>query len=210
MITKDREYLSFEFLARQEGEGMFVDGQAAIFDRPAEWFVMDGVKYYLVIDSHALDRAEMGDVVLNIEHGGKPAAKTRNGTLKLDLRPDGLYVSADLSQNVTGRELFEEILKKFYDRMSFAFGIEEVGGDSYDQPTHTRTVLRIKRLWDVAAVTWAVFEQTQVSARAWVETQHAMDSRAEVLRAAEVVRVAEAAQHLERLKLCSQILAKVG
>ena len=208
-ITRDREYLSFGFEARVEGDAMLVDGQPAIFNQPTMWFELDGVKYYLIIDAHALDEAEMGDVVLNIDHEGKPAAKTRNGTLKLDVRFDGLYMGADLSKNATGRELFEDILNKFYDRMSFGYVIEEVGGDTYDPATHTRTILRIKRLYDVSAVTWAAFEQTRISTRVWVETRNAMDM-AEVMRAAEAVRVAEAAQHLERLKLQNQILAKVG
>lgn len=170
MITRDRHYRSFDFQLRQEGEDgrMVVEGQPVVFNQETVICEIDGVQYKEKIDPRAFDEAIMHDVVLNVDHVGKPAAKTKNHTLKLFVRPDGLYMEADLSKNATGRELYEDIKNGFYDKMSFAFTVAE---SSYDNTTRTRTITKIKRLFDVSAVTFAAYEQTSLVARSWAEAQ---------------------------------------
>lgn len=193
MITKDRFYRAFDFETREQTEDgkLMVVGQPVVFNKETVIWEYDGVKYKEVIDARALDDAKMDDVVFNIDHQGKPAAKTKNRTLLLDVRADGLYMEADLSQNATGRELYEDITKKFYDKMSFAFTVSE---SSYNRDTHTRTILKIKRLYDVSAVTFAAYEQTSISARSWAEAQREIE-------AAEATKAAEAAVNLRKRKM---------
>lgn len=165
MITKDRQYRSFDFSTDEE---MRVEGQAVTFETPTIMFEMDGVKFYEVIDKRSFDSAKMDDVILNIDHSGKPAAKTKNGTLQLRKTEDGLFISADLSKNATGRELYEDIQNGFYDKMSFAFTVRK---DSYDKETRTRRILEIDRLYDCSAVTVPAYEQTSISARSFFEAE---------------------------------------
>ena len=165
MITKDRHYRSFEFEQKDE---MRVEGQAVTFETPTVMFEMDGMKFFEVIDKRSFDNAKMDDVVLNVDHGGKPAAKTKNGTLELRKTDDGLFISADLSKNATGRELYEDIQNGFYDKMSFAFTVRK---DSYDKETRTRRILEIDRLYDCSAVTVPAYEQTSISARSFFEAE---------------------------------------
>jgi len=174
VVTKDRQYRSFDFEVRGDGEKMLVAGRPVVFNTETVLYEYDGIQYKEIIDSRAFSEAKMDDVVLNIDHQGKPAAKTRNGTLVLEVRGDGLYMEADLSRNATGRELFEDIQKGFYDRMSFAFAVSEA---SYNKDTRTRTILKIKRLYDVSAVTFPAYEQTSISARSWVEAQLEAEER---------------------------------
>lgn len=200
MITKDRTYRHFGFELREQAEGgdMIVVGQPVIFGVETVLWEYDGIQYKEVIDSRALDEAKMDDVVLNIDHEGKPAAKTKNGTLKLFLRHDGLYMEADLSKNTTGRELYEDIRNGFYDKMSFAFKVRE---DSYDRETHTRTILKIERIYDVSAVTWAAYEQTSLSARNWAKAQYEIEAAEAVKKQAEACRGAEATREdIEKYK----------
>lgn len=200
MITKDRTYRHFGFELREQAEGgdMIVVGQPVIFGVETVLWEYDGIQYKEVIDSRALDEAKMDDVVLNIDHEGKPAAKTKNGTLKLFLRHDGLYMEADLSKNTTGRELYEDIRNGFYDKMSFAFKVRE---DSYDRETHTRTILKIERIYDVSAVTWAAYEQTSLSARNWAKAQYEIEAAEAAKKQAEALRGAEATREdIEKYK----------
>ena len=200
MITKDRTYRHFGIELREQAEDgkMIVVGQPVIFGVETVLWEYDGIQYKEVIDSRALDEAKMDDVVLNIDHEGKPAAKTKNGTLKLFLRHDGLYMEADLSKNTTGRELYEDIRNGFYDKMSFAFKVRE---DSYDRETHTRTILKIERIYDVSAVTWAAYEQTSLSARNWAKAQYEIEAAEAVKKQAEACRGAEATQEeIEKYK----------
>ena len=211
MITRDRHYKTFEFEHRQEDDGrMMVYGRAVVFDQETVIYEIDGVQYKEKVDPRAFDEAKMDDVVLVVNHEGKPAAKTRNGTLRLFVRPDGLYVEADLSKNSTGRELFEDIKNGFFDRMSFSFTVAE---DDYNRDTRTRTISKIKRLYDVSAVTFPAYEQTSIVARSWAEAQFEIEKKAaEADKAAEVANEAEAsskdAEALEVEKLRVQILSK--
>ena len=52
--------------------------------------------------------------------------------------------------------------------MSFSFTIAE---SSYDEETRTRTIIRVKKLYDVSAVTFPAYEQTSISARSFFEAE---------------------------------------
>lgn len=166
MITNDREYRSFNFDTNEES--MIVRGKAIAFNSSTVLYEQNGIKYNEVIDSRALDGVDLSDVVLVIDHEGKPAARTKNGTLKLDLRADGLYIEADLSKNATGRELYEDIKNGFYQSMSFAFTVES---EEYDRNTHTRTITKIKKLYDTSAVSYPAYKNTSISARSFFEVE---------------------------------------
>ena len=83
-------------------------------------------------------------------------------------------MEADLSKNATGRELNEDIENGFYDKMSFAFTVEK---DSYDTKTHTRTIEKIGKLFDVSCVTFPAYQQTTVSARSFFEAEAEKEAR---------------------------------
>jgi HK97 family phage prohead protease len=203
LITKDRCYRNFNFEFREADDGsMVVEGQPVVFDQETVIWEYDGVQYKEKIDPRAFDNADMSDVVFNIDHQGKPAAKTKNRTLKLLLRTDGVYMEADLSKNKTGRELFEDIKNGFYDKMSFAFRVLE---DSYDRDTRTRTILKVKRLYDVSAVTFPAYEQTSLIARSWAEAQHEIEKKA--AEAAEEAEASKDAEALELERLRTQVLS---
>lgn len=163
-ISKDREYRSFDF----EKQEMRAIGRPVVFNSPTVMFRDGETEYFEQVDSRAFDDAKMDDVILNIDHQGKPAAKTKNGTLKLEIRSDGLYMEADLSKNATGRELNEDIENGFYDKMSYAYTVEK---ESYDKKTRTRTVEKIDRLYDVSAVTFPAYNQTSIQARSYFEAE---------------------------------------
>lgn len=206
MITTDRQYRNFNFDKREKTDDgkMIVTGKPIAFNSETVIWEYDGIQYKEIIDAKALDGAKMDDVVLNIDHGGKPAAKTKNNTLKLDKRADGLYMDAELSQNATGRELYEDIENGFYDKMSFAFSVQE---DSYDRETHTRKILKIKRLYDVSAVTFPAYEQTSISARSWAEAQYDIDM-AEASNSVETDKRDAEVSQVELEKLKHEILMK--
>lgn len=182
MISKDRIYRSFE--VRAEPEGMMVEGYAAVLDSPTVMYEIDGVEYKEVIDRKAFDQAQMQDVVMNFDHQGKPVARTKNGTLTLDVDGYGLRVRADLSSTADSRSLFEEIKAGLIDKMSFAFSVKE---ESYDRQTRTRRITGIKRVYDVAAVSVPAYDTTSIMARSFFEAE-AEKERAEARNALELAR----------------------
>lgn len=174
MTLKDgREYRSlqdFSLVPREEGSEEYrVKGTAVVFNTPTVLYECDGVKYCEIIDRHAFDGCDLSDVIFNYNHGGKVVARLRNKTLALHVTERGLEVEADLSGTQAGRELYEEIDGGYIDKMSFSFSVREA---KYDSVTHTRTITKVKKLYDVSAVDIPAYEETSISARSFFTVEH--------------------------------------
>jgi HK97 family phage prohead protease len=172
-------------MAENEKNDLYVEGVAAVFDRDTILFSSGGIDYKERISKTAFDEADMTDVILNYNHGGKVIARTRNGTLKLWMESDGLYVRALISGTEEGKRLYEEIKGGYVDRMSFAFSVRE---SSYDEETHTRTIIKVKKAYDVSAVDFPAYDATHISARRTFETYIAeREKKAEKEAAAKIL-----------------------
>ncbi|MCM1192904.1 MAG: HK97 family phage prohead protease [Butyrivibrio sp.] len=163
--TNSRE-ITFQVQARQlegeEKEKMIVEGYAVRFNSPTVLFEYDGHEYREQIDDKAFEEAKMDDVIFNYNHAGKVMARTRNGTLTLEVRSEGLFIRAELGGTEEGRKLYEEIKGGYIDRMSFRFSIRE---EAYDKENRMWTVRRVKRLYDVSAVDIPAYDDTSIEAR---------------------------------------------
>jgi HK97 family phage prohead protease len=151
-------------------ELMIIDGRAITFNSPTLIYEYDGIKYYEVIDAGALDQCDMSDVVLRYNHTEHMfiMARTRKGSLRLIKDELGLSLSATLFNITQARDLYTLIKEGAIDKMSFAFTVAE---DSYNSETRTRTILKIKKLYDVAAVDTPAYDDTELSARSFFEVE---------------------------------------
>lgn len=178
-VKKGREYRAvqdFSLIPREgESDTYRVRGTAVVFDTPTCLYEEDGVKFYEVIDRRAFEGCDMSDVIFNYNHGGKVVARLRNKTLILTIDERGLHMEADLSGTAAGRDLYEEIDGGYVDKMSFSFTVRE---SKYDRLTHTRTITKIRKLYDVSAVDIPAYEETSVSARSFFEVEHSEEVKA--------------------------------
>ena len=175
-IRKDREYRSLATpLSVQEGDKLiesdhYVEGFATTFDQPyVLWEDYDGNKYYEEISSDALDDADMTDVIMQYDHSGRVFARQSNGTLALQIIKEGenkgLKIGADLSRTDLAKGLHQDIDAGMINKMSWAFTVEE---ESYNAKTRTRKILKIKKVYDVSAVSIPANDNTAISARSYV------------------------------------------
>ena len=175
-IKDGREYRAlqdFSLVPRGAGSEEYrVKGTAVVFNTPTVMFECDGVKYYEVIDRHAFDECDLSDVIFNYNHGGKVVARLRNKTLALSITERGVDMEADLSGTQAGRELYEEIDGGYIDKMSFSFSVREA---KYDSQTHTRTITKVKKLYDVSAVDIPAYNETSISSRGFFEEEHSKE-----------------------------------
>lgn len=168
MRMKNRLIRSFIVRTREaeiegsETKELWVEGYAVRFDSPTVLFELGGIEYKEQIDARAFEDCNMSDVIFNYNHGGKVVARTRNHTLQLEVREDGLYIRARLDGTEEGRRLYDEIKGGYIDRMSFQFSIRE---ESYDKENHMWTVRKLKRLYDVSAVDIPAYDDTSIEAR---------------------------------------------
>jgi HK97 family phage prohead protease len=159
--------LPIETLTEKNGqvvEKMFVEGKAITFNDKTRLFEMDGKEYYETIDTRALEGTDLSDVFLKYNHTDNimVMARTKNKTLEIVQREDGVYIKAELSNTTAGRDLYELVKRGDIDKMSFAFTEEE---EYYDKETRTWTVKKIKKLYDVAAVPVPAYGNTDIYAR---------------------------------------------
>lgn len=141
----------------------YVEGYASTFNDPYVLFEdFDGTKYIEVISPDAFREADMSDVILQFDHAGRVYARMSNGTLVVEPDEHGLFIAADLSRSQGARDLFEEIKAGLITRMSWSF---TVAADEYDRETHTTTITRVKKVFDVSAVSLPADPNTEISAR---------------------------------------------
>ena len=175
-----RVFSSFQLkeLRSENGESQdYVHGVPVVFNTPTCLWEYEGVKFYEQIDRHAFDNCDMSDVIFNYNHGGRVAARIRNNTLKLSFNDVCMEMEAYLGGTEYGRNLLEDIRGGYIDKMSFAF-VVDVDGDEYDAATHTRTIKRIKKLYDVSAVDIPAYDTTSISARSFFEVEYEKEKRA--------------------------------
>lgn len=170
-INKELRMMDVTLPSSEDAEKMIVEGYAVRFDEPAVMWEHDGIEYKEVIASGALDSADMSDVPFKYNHSNESMimARTRNKTLELRTDDNGLFVYAELADTTTGRDLYTLIKRGDIDKMSFAFTVEE---ESYNRDTHTRTITKIKKLYDVAAVDVPAYDSTSISARSFFELEN--------------------------------------
>ena len=192
-LTKDREYRTMiQPLLIPQGTAekridsdFYVEGFATTFDKPYELYEFDGIKYYEKIDRNALVGADMSDVIFQYNHEGKVLARLSNATLGVEATESGLFTFADLSKSRAAQDLYEEIKNGFITKMSWAFRVAE---DAYDRDTHTRTILKIKKVYDVSAVSIPANADTDISARSYfdgvieMEQQERLERRKQILK----------------------------
>lgn len=114
----------------------------------------------------ALDGADLSDVIFQYDHEGKVLARQSNGTLEIRPDDEGLFVAADLSNTAASRELHEEIDKGLVTKMSWAFTIAD---EEYDRESRTRIIKRIKKVYDVSAVSIPANNDTLINARSFFD-----------------------------------------
>lgn len=189
-VCKNREYRMMTPLSVAQNEKRFdsdyyVEGFATTFNKPYELYEYDGIKYYEMIDRHALDGADMTDVIMQFDHTGKVLARNKNNTLGWELLDEGFFIFADLSKSESARSLYEEIENELVTKMSWAFVVSE---DEYDRDTRTRIIKKVKKVYDVSAVSIPANSDTDISARSYfdglieIERLEKLEQRKKILK----------------------------
>ena len=170
-ISENRDYrafVSFEVRAaeKKEDEEYIVEGYATTFDDP--YVLYDDGTYRIneQISKDAFEEADMSDVLFLYNHEGRVYARQKNGSLELTVDKKGLHVKANLGLTEEARKMYEDIKAGLVDQMSWAFTVKE---DSWDRESHTRTITKVKKVYDVSAVSYPANPSTEISARSYAD-----------------------------------------
>lgn len=170
----DREYRlidvrKLEIRKLEDGRDV-VEGYATTFNQPYVLYEERGYRFFEVIDAHAFDDADMADVIMQYDHEGHVFARISNGTLEIRADEHGLKIRAFLGGTEIGRQLLEEIQGGYTTKMSMGFRVAKeerkvVEDQDNDQVDVYRTIVQIKKLYDVSAVSLPANDATEISAR---------------------------------------------
>ncbi len=186
-ISQDREYRTLNLpliVSNQEkrlASDFYIEGYATKFDKPYLLYEYDGIQYFECISKNALEGADLTDVIMQYNHRGKVLARTSNNTLGLSPDNIGLFIFADLSKGNDARNMYEEISNGLITKMSWAFTVEK---ESYDKSTRTRYIEKIKKVYDVSAVSLPANEDTNIKARSFA--QRSFEAEQQELREREI------------------------
>ena len=175
-LENGREYrnMVMEIRAADNEEQMLVEGYATTFNQP--YMLYDG-KYYKVIEQIAptvFQECDMADVIMQYNHEGRVFARNKNGTLSLTVDNVGLKITADLGGTDIGRQLYQEIKGGYTDKMSFSFVVGEDKRETTEDYENSieivnRTITKIKKIYDVSAVSIPANDLTSISARRYAD-----------------------------------------
>lgn len=149
----------------------YVEGFATTFNDPYILYEFDGIQYKEQVDRNAFQGADLSDVIMQYDHSGRVYARNKMGggkppSLITEPQASGFFIAADLSRSDGAKQLYADMVAGLIYKMSWAFSVAE---DAYDRDTHTRTILRVKKVYDVSAVSYPANPNTDISARSWLD-----------------------------------------
>ena len=123
----------------------------------------------------AFSEADESDVIMQYDHQGHVYARMSNKTLTLFDDEHGHGMEAELNGTTIGRQLFEEIRGGYTTKMSMGFTIAEMEkterwenlGETGEKLIIEVTLTKIKKLYDVSAVSLPANPGTEIGARAF-------------------------------------------
>ena len=164
----------------------YVEGYATTFNEPYLLFNWDGVDYYEQIDKKAFEKADMSDVILQYNHEGRVYARNDNGTLGMEIDDHGLFIYADLSKTEGAKDLYADIAAGMIREMSWAFTEWE---RSFDKANNTWTVRKVRKVYDVSAVSRGANPATEISARSLLDGVIQQQERESLKRRLQILKV---------------------
>lgn len=196
-IVKEREYrtlaapLSAADAAKRINTDYYVEGYATTFGSPYLLFEFeDGWKYYEVIEAHAVDGADLSDVIFQYNHSGRVYARQSNKSLIVQPDNNGLFMCADLGRTDGAKQLYQDIAAGMVTKMSWAFTVKRDSiSEDREKRIITRSIQEIKKVFDVSAVDRPANEDTEINARNFATRSYEQMKAERLQRQAQLLKI---------------------
>ena len=194
MMEKEMRAFNFEIRAeKDEKHGTYITGTPIVFDQDTDmgW-------YQERIDHQALAGCDLKDVRFLVGHntGMIPLARSRNNnensTMQMTVTDRGMDIRVDLDteNNAEARALYSAVSRGDMSGMSFMFtvDIDKDIWEDLDSDYPKRTIMSVRRVYEVSAVAFPAYEGTSIQA---ASEGHTLDSARASLESAKQRRAAE-------------------
>ena len=187
-MNKETRAFNFEVRAEEnEKHGTFITGTPIVFDQTTDmgW-------YEEKIDREALADTDLKDVRFLIGHNTSmiPLARSRNNnensTMQMTVTERGMEIRVDLDteNNAEARALYSAVKRGDMSGMSFMFAVDSDKWDDVDSDYPKRTILGIRKVYEVSAVAFPAYPQTDIQAASEGETLDSVRASLESARKA--------------------------
>lgn len=154
----------------------YVEGYAARYEPYILYELEDG-PIFERFERGCFDGCDMSDIIFQLNHCGTVMARQSNSSLIVEADEVGLFTAADLGRTEAARRLYEEISTGMITKMSWGF---IVGEYHYEPETRTIVHTKVKKIFDVSAVSIPANQNTEINARSWVDGVIDLAARSEV------------------------------
>lgn len=151
--------------AKRIDSNYYVEGYAARYE-PYVLYEWEDGPIYERFERGCFDGCDISDVIFQLNHQGTVMARQSNGSLIVEADETGLFTAADLGRTEAARNLYEEISTGMITKMSWGF---IVGDYYYDKDTRTIVHTKVKKIFDVSAVSIPANQNTEINARSWAD-----------------------------------------
>jgi len=160
-------------IQRSNPESRMVEGLAVVFDSESR-----DMGFIETISKDAITEQTIknSDIFATLDHEKSRGILARSrygeGTLKLELREDGLHYSFEAPNTQLGDELLEYLTRGEITTSSFAFVVDKENGDEWfrGEDGHLRrNIKKIYRLYDVSPVFEPAYLETDCAKRKFDE-----------------------------------------
>ena len=122
------------------------------------------------------------------------------GSLKTDVREDGVYFSFDAPKTALGDEVLEYLKRGDVNQCSFAFAVDTDMWEKQVDGTYIRTITKFKKLYDMSLVDNPAYSQTSACARFAEIQEEERIANEKAMKEAEERAAAEAAEAKAKLE----------
>jgi hypothetical protein len=179
-----------------------IEGYAAVFD--SETIIGKGW-WIESIARGAIKDSALEDVVFLVNHDDSKIALARSrknnasSTLQLTVDDKGLKIKAslDISNNSEAKNLFSAVKRGDISGMSFMFTVAANEWSNLEEDTPKRKITEISRVYEVSAVNFPAYQDTEIYARQESDTLENEKKALESARSAQL-------ENGEKLELAKQ------
>lgn len=169
-MDKEIRQVTTKFELRADGNENdieVIEGYALKFNKDSS--VLGGwVRFIERIDTHALDNADMSNVVATFNHDNNQILGRTNVNLDLFVDEIGLKFKVKPTETTYARDLLANIRSGVINQCSFAFTIPEeddaqewVDAGNSDNFDYYRSINKIEKIYDVSVVTTPAYPDTE-------------------------------------------------
>lgn len=148
-----------------------IEGKAIAFNSISR--DLGGFREQIIPEAINEDVINSSDIFFLLNHSNNRGilARQKNGfgSLKTDIRDDGVYFSFEAPQTSLGDELLEYLRRGDITQCSFAFTVKDDKWERQADNSYVRTILRFDKIFDMSAVFKPAYDATEVKCARFAE-----------------------------------------